>query len=409
MEPTKKIYDESDLVNFRKAHAYNAIFNTINILINKVKHTELPYGSLDIQLVTRKPQIPNNNNNNTNSIEKIQPPVISESPLNSDTNINPNIQGVLNILNQLNQLITETPPLPGARRFGNLACRKWHDKINETLEKLIETNLSITNRGKQQYVSDLKYYLSNAFGSRMRLDYGTGHELNFVAFIGGLLQQDIIEVTKLNGQEVLIMFAKYYDLVRRLILEYNLEPAGSHGVWGLDDHFHFIYILGASQFIDDKSAPPVQQVLSTQIINEYKSKNLYINAIAFIFKIKQGPFNEHSPIIYDIHTTVSLWNKVLKGLLKMYEVEVLSKFPVVQHLWFGKLYAWKDVTTGEDLPVYQKDNDQDEVASSTITSTTTTATATAIPTTAIPTTRAPWAQPNTRTFNNRDRTIYAKR
>ena len=70
-------------------------------------------------------------------------------------------------------------------------------------------------------------------------------------------------------------------------------------------------------------------------MEQYKEHNLYVNAIAFIHRIKKGPFYEHSSFLYDIHTTVYQWEKVLKGLLKMYEDDVFSKFPVVQHFWFG--------------------------------------------------------------------------
>jgi len=36
----------------------------------------------------------------------------------------------------------------------------------------------------------------------------------------------------------LLLFPAYLHLCQTLILSYQLEPAGSKGVWGLDDHFH---------------------------------------------------------------------------------------------------------------------------------------------------------------------------
>ena len=37
--------------------------------------------------------------------------------------------------------------------------------------------------GFERAVPELKAYLTDSFGSYERIDYGTGHELNFVAFL----------------------------------------------------------------------------------------------------------------------------------------------------------------------------------------------------------------------------------
>lgn len=69
---------------------------------------------------------------------------------------------------------------------------------------------------------------------------------------------------------------------------------------------------------------------------------MYINCINFIKKVKKGvPFGNSSPYLNDISSAAS-WTKVAKGLVKMYKVEVFSKFPVMKHLRFGELFSLKD-------------------------------------------------------------------
>lgn len=334
--PSKRIFEPLDLPNFRRSVAFAKLRQVLMKITEKVKGHEIPSSVLNMNLVTR-----------TTNESKFQQPIPEPQEISKPSNYT----GILAILSQLNQLIDETPPLEGPKRFGNFARREWHEKVEQQMDSLLVDNIKTTQPG---IFIELKYYLVNSFGSSLRLDYGTGHELSFIAFIGSLMEYELLDI---SGTELLILFAKYYDLVRRLILDYNLEPAGSHGVWGLDDHFHFIYIIGAAQFNSNPNAPPLSQILTSNTINSYKRSNLYVNAIAFIYKIKLGPFNEHSPILYDINTAVVLWSKVLKGLLKMYDDEVLNKFPVVQHFWFGNvLYPWKDLETKEELPVAVRDS-----------------------------------------------------
>ena len=45
----------------------------------------------------------------------------------------------------------------------------------------------------------------------------------------------------------LIAFSKYIEVIEMLRGLYRLEPAGSHGVWSLDDYHFLPFAIGASQ------------------------------------------------------------------------------------------------------------------------------------------------------------------
>ncbi|BBG95773.1 phosphotyrosyl phosphatase activator family protein [Prunus dulcis] len=106
-------------------------------------------------------------------------------------------------------------------------------------------------------------------------------------------------------------------------LVYCLEPAGSHGVWGLDDYHFLPFIFGSSQLIGHKYMKP-KSIHNDDIVENFSKEYLYISGIEFIKKVKKGPFSEHSPLLDDI-SGVPNWNKVNSGLLKMYKAEVLEK------------------------------------------------------------------------------------
>lgn len=146
---------------------------------------------------------------------------------------------------------------------------------------------------------------------------------------------------------------RYLRLIRRLIKTYTLEPAGSHGVWGLDDHSFLPYLFGSAQYgpaiteIDDTpvegslaNAPDPADVVKAAAVERERGTNMYFSAIGFIYDVKKGPFWEHSPMLYDISGVRGGWAKINKGMIKMYMAEVLSKFPVVQHFYFGSLFSW---------------------------------------------------------------------
>jgi len=332
--PTKRINDGDDLNFFLSSTAYRDLMLWLLQLNRSMFSTEDSDGK-------------------TTASTLIVLPMPSES-----------LQCVGKILDAFSQLITQAPPSTGPRRFGNVAFRDWFKLAEEEADGLLQAHLNDvlsrwTARDADESAAargELRAYLLGSFGSAQRLDYGTGHELSFLAFLGGLWKLGAFEA----GEEraiVVGLIQPYLVLVRKLIITYTLEPAGSHGVWGLDDHSFIPYIFGSAQLgpaLDQSdphaqvptegslhTAPPPASVTKRDIVADYKDSNMYFSAIQFIYDVKRGPFWEHSPVLFDISGIKDGWGKINKGMLKMYTAETLEKFPVVQHFPFGGLFRWE--------------------------------------------------------------------
>ena len=80
------------------------------------------------------------------------------------------------------------------------------------------------------------------------MDYGTGHETAFGIFLLCLTLIRFFEPTPSEERSiVLLVITRYMHLCWRLQDVYRIEPAGSHGVWGLDDYCFLGYIFGSAQ------------------------------------------------------------------------------------------------------------------------------------------------------------------
>ena len=94
------------------------------------------------------------------------------------------------LLQRVDAIIEEAPPETGPRRFGNASFRKWYKILESRVPDLLRTYLpaDVLNFGsKSEDISALDEivpYFLGGFGSSQRLDYGTGHELSFLAFLG---------------------------------------------------------------------------------------------------------------------------------------------------------------------------------------------------------------------------------
>lgn len=168
------------------------------------------------------------------------------------------------MLDTFDSWIDEFPPLDNPQRFGNKAFRSWTAKLVEvsrwpiqiafcsdvlpTLQSSTDIMKSVLPEDLYDAIPELSEYLNKGFGNETRIDYGSGHELSFaawlagIALLGGFTPDDYQAI-------VLRIFVKYLELVRRIQTTYTLEPAGSHGVWGLDDHQFLPYVWGSAQLI----------------------------------------------------------------------------------------------------------------------------------------------------------------
>ncbi|CAK8576362.1 unnamed protein product [Lathyrus sativus] len=245
------------------------------------------------------------------------------------------INTIVSILETLTQWIDEIPPAQQAARYGNIAYRTWHERLVNSGESLMFRCLP---KDLQPAAVELVPYFSDSFGNSSRIDYGTGHETNFAAWLYCLARLGVIREEDYPAI-VSRVFVRYLDLMRKLQLVYCLEPAGSHGVWGLDDYHFLPFIFGSSQLIDHKYMKP-KSIHNRDILDNFSNEYLYLAGISFIMKVKKGHFAEHSPMLDDI-SGVPNWKKVNSGLLKMYKAEVLEKVPIMQHFLFGSLIKWE--------------------------------------------------------------------
>ncbi|EDV27609.1 uncharacterized protein TRIADDRAFT_53478 [Trichoplax adhaerens] len=240
---------------------------------------------------------------------------------------------MLQILDTLDQWTEEIKPIDQPQRFGNAAFRDWRNRLCEKADDLITPLLP---DDAKESIIELKAYWKESFGNATRIDYGSGHELSFVAFLFCLCKLEVFHESDCCSL-VLQVFNRYLDVVRNLQSRYRMEPAGSHGVWGLDDFQFLSYLWGSSQLIDHPTILP-KSFVDPKICQENAHEYMFLDCINFINKMKTGPFAEHSNQLWGI-SGVLYWAKVNSGLIKMFKAEVVGKFPVVQHFVFGSLLS----------------------------------------------------------------------
>lgn len=264
--------------------------------------------------------------------------------------ISPPVARMVSWLVECKALIASVPPIQQSMRFGNKAFRTWHERVTtrEALTPLLSELLgpALVAQGA---ISELVPYIADSFGSTQRIDYGTGHELNFVLVLVALTKLGVFGASDYIAL-VLEVFRSYIDCMQELQSVYWLEPAGSKGAWGLDDFQFLPFLWGSSQLNGSTIAPA--DLLRSEVVDARGDEYLFLKCIGFIARMKKGPFHEHSSFLHHISTLPS-WAKANSGLCKMYEAEVLAKFPIVQHILFGRMLRFERRTDAHTRAVQE--------------------------------------------------------
>ncbi|BGP49718.1 Serine/threonine-protein phosphatase 2A activator 1 [Rhodotorula kratochvilovae] len=239
------------------------------------------------------------------------------------------LQLLLNFLAEATAWINEPDPSTTSRK-NREAFQAWLDKVDENTAVL---HRDLVDEAHAVALPEMRIHLLAAFGSAQRLDYGTGHELSFLAYllvlrlVGILTPEDELAVARR-------IFAGYLDLVGKVQRGFKLEPAGKLGVWGVDEHQHLVYHWGASQARIHPSKRPLS-LLSPPNASPHRIAYLFLTTL---LHLNRDPWSAPpSP-------------EEEAGLLRLYRAEVLQRLPVVQHFRFGAILRWVHATSHDPLP-----------------------------------------------------------
>jgi len=263
------------------------------------------------------------------------------------------INGLSVLLGDIAALAQNVPLVPMASRYGNQAFKVFH-------KQLCQLSLPFSPLDQEAH-GFLRQVLCLSFGNPIRLDYGSGHELFF--FIFCLVLDEQMRRGSAGGSAAYhrclgigIICRQYVAVARGLQARFMLEPAGSHGVWGLDDYQFLPFLLGSAQMTHfDDTKLRGELVVTPQVaigkgVLENKrlcEKFVYLDCLAHVHSLKTRvnptvPFAQHSPLLHDI-AVVPTWRRIYDGLGRMYLNEVLGKFPIMQHLLFhARLFPFKE-------------------------------------------------------------------
>ncbi|XP_052834795.1 serine/threonine-protein phosphatase 2A activator [Drosophila gunungcola] len=266
--------------------------------------------------------------------------------------VSENIRRLTAIFDSLDAMILSNPPAPVVQGSnasasldpGNKSYRRWANSMLRDIFQMVEKAVPVR---KCRHVNELGVYLSGAFGSSTKIEYGTGHELSFMFFLCALFKAEILSREEDLAASALVLFERYLKFVRRLQVTYSVISSNWHGGYSLDK-FQFVpFIWGFAQLCYEAPFSP-QKMLDADTIEQYKREYMLIDCVGHMANTYIGTFARHSSQLWSL-AALSSWTKIHRGLMFMYMEEILLDFDNLNGLRFGELMPFEEDKSGRHL------------------------------------------------------------
>ena len=158
--------------------------------------------------------------------------VVTAWPSDSYVSLSSSVMRIRVLVQTLRSMLKEAPPHTGPRRFGNIAFKKWYELVENRIPELLDQAVpesvweyTSSQQARKDLKQELGAYILGSFGSPQRLDYGTGHELSFLAFLGC--------IWKLNGFAQAAPGAEERGIVVGIVQPYAVRLLDDDQQWRL--------------------------------------------------------------------------------------------------------------------------------------------------------------------------------
>ncbi|KAJ2754605.1 Serine/threonine-protein phosphatase 2A activator 2, partial [Coemansia nantahalensis] len=117
------------------------------------------------------------------------------------------VRKLLALVDAVRQTNVDIKPLDTQSRFGNPAFRDFYDRCEAMLPTWLADIVPAEHR------EEVARYAQESFGNRRRIDYGTGHELNFLAFLFCLRKLGVVAAEDSRALVIHVFFG-YIEVMR---------------------------------------------------------------------------------------------------------------------------------------------------------------------------------------------------